>query len=232
MAHLKRLLAPRFWRVPKKEKKWVISPDPGPHRKFECIPLGIIVRDILHLADTRKEAKRIIKRGEILVDGRARKSIGYPVGLFDVLSIPRIKEHYRIVPTSYGLDLLKINPEEAKLKLCKIVKKTVVKKGRLQIGLNDGKTLLVDEDVYKTNDSLILTLPELSIVNHIPMKAGNLGVIVKGKNSGRICRIKEIIPGSFRRPSKAICEVDKEEKEVLLSRVFVIGKEKPLLTVS
>ncbi|HDJ96711.1 MAG TPA: 30S ribosomal protein S4e, partial [Candidatus Aenigmarchaeota archaeon] len=28
--HLKRLLAPKFWKLPKKVTKWVVTPRPGP----------------------------------------------------------------------------------------------------------------------------------------------------------------------------------------------------------
>jgi len=73
MSHLKRLAAPEFWPIPKKKYTWVFSPSPGPHKKEECIPLAIVVRDILKLAETGKEAKRIIKAGEVIVDGKVRR---------------------------------------------------------------------------------------------------------------------------------------------------------------
>ena len=59
MAHLKRYGIPKFWPLSKKEKVWAVKPRPGPHPKDFCIPLQIIVRDILELAETSKEAKKI-----------------------------------------------------------------------------------------------------------------------------------------------------------------------------
>jgi small subunit ribosomal protein S4e len=88
---------PRFWRVPKKERTWVVSPRPGPHKKFECIPLLIIVRDILKIVDNAKDAKKIIKSREIFVDGKPRRDHKYPVGLFDVVEIPKLRKQYRVV---------------------------------------------------------------------------------------------------------------------------------------
>lgn len=232
MAKLKRLLAPSFWKVPKKVRKWVVSPRPGPHPKFYSIPLLIIVRDILKLADTAKEAKKIIKSGEVLVDGKPRKDHRYPVGLFDVVSFPKIKKDYRIVPNPKGLSLIEIPEKEAKQKICRINNKTLVKKGKLQLNLHDGKNILVDNDSYKTGDSILIELPSLKILQHVPLAQGNLGLICKGLQAGKIVRIKEIIPGRIREKPKVICELDTQTKEIMKDRLFVVGKEKPLIKVS
>ena len=73
----------------------MVRPRPGPHKLNECIPLQILVRDVLKLVDTGSDAKRMIKMGEILVDGKPRKDHKYPAGLMDVVSIPKIKKNYR-----------------------------------------------------------------------------------------------------------------------------------------
>jgi len=179
--HLKRLLAPKFWRVPRKEKKWVVRPSPGPHKKFESIPLLIIVRDILKLADTGKEARKIIKAKEILVDGKPRLDHKYPVGLFDVITAPKLKKQYRIVPAKNGLTLIEIPKNESGLKLCRIEGKTLVKNGFLQLNLHDGKNILVKEkakkDSYKTGDSLLIETPGQKIKKHIKMVKGSTTII-------------------------------------------------------
>lgn len=231
MTKLKRLLAPKHWKISKKKFKWTVSPRPGPHGKFECIPLQIVVRDILHLAETGKEAKAIIKRGEILVDGKMRKDHAYPVGLFDVVSVPKKKENYRVVPTSYGLDLIKIDEKESNLKICRINNKTTLKGGKTQINLNDGKNLLA-EGKYKTGDSLLIEIPSLKIVEHLPLEKGYTGIVVKGKNSGMVCTIEKVYEGSFKKQAKVLCKVGKERIETLRDYLFVVGKEKPIIVVS
>ena len=190
-----------------------------------------MVRDFLHLAETGKEAKSIIKKGEILVDGKPRKDHAYPVGLFDVVFIPKLNECYRVVPTSYGLDLLKINKEESNLKICKILNKTTLKGGKTQLNLNDGKNIIVTEDVYKTNDSLLIEVPSLKIVQHIPLEKGCTGIVVKGKNSGKVCVVDKVYKGEFRKPARVLCKIGEEKIETLLDYLIVLGKEKPLITV-
>lgn len=231
MAKLKRLLIPTFWKVPKKTYKWAVSPRPGPHPKFYSIPLQVVVRDVLKLAETGKEARAIIKKGEVLVDGKARKDHAYPAGLFDVISIPRLKQHYRIVPFAKGLKLIKISEKESNLKICKIENKTVIKKNRIQLNLNDGKNIFADEK-YKIGDSLLLELPSLKIAQHIPLEKGCLGIVSRGINAGKTGEVKEIVPGKMKERAKVVCETEGKLQEILKDSFFVIGKDKPLISVS
>jgi len=230
--HLKRLSAPKYWRIPKKRTKWIVSPRPGPHKKLESIPLLILVRDILKLAELGKDAKRIIKTKEIFVDGKARIDHKYPVGLFDAIEIPKIGKQYRIIPTHYGLNVIEISKSEAKLKLCRINGKTLIKGKKLQLNLNDGKNIIAEtKKDYSTGDSLLIELPSQNIVDHIKMDKGMLSIITGGQNKGNVVNIKEIIIRRTREPNKVICVKEGKEFEAIMDYVFVIGKDKPLIKI-
>jgi small subunit ribosomal protein S4e len=219
---LKRLLAPEFWKVPKKVLKFTVSPRPGPHKKFECIPLMIIVRDVLKLAETGSEAKKVIKKGEILVDGKKRKDHAYPVGLMDAVSVPRIKKYFRVIPGEKGLELVEIEESEANKKICRINSKKVLKKGKIQLNLHDGRNILVEKDDYKTGDSLLIEVPSQKILQHIKLKVGSLGIILKGKNSGKKARVEEIIERkSLRESKKVLCDVEGKKVEINKDYFFV-----------
>lgn len=228
---IKRLLAPDFWRIPKKEKKYAVAPIPGPHKKFESIPLLIVIRDILKIAEKYKDAKKIIKRGEVLVDGKVRKDHRFPVGLFDVITIPKLGKNYRVVVSSKLLSIVEIDKKEANLKLCKVKSKKKVKGGKLQLTLHDGRNLLTDNNKIKTHDSLLIELPKAKIKQHIPLEKNMVGVVLKGKMVGKTGRVKEIIAGKFKTPPKLIVEISGQQKEVLKRDFFVVGKDKPLITV-
>jgi len=232
MTKLKRLLVPKFWKVEKKATTWAVSPMPGPHKKFESIPLQVLVRDILKLAETGKEAKTIINRRETIVDGQARRDTRFSVGLMDVIAIPKIKKYFRVVPSESGLKLVEIDEAESGKKLFKIKDKTIVKKGKTQLNLHDGKNLLVDKDIYKTGDSLLLKLPEQKILDHIKLEKGNTALITHGKNSGKIVKIKNVIVTRSREPNKIICELEDEQIEVIKEYVFVVGKKEPAIKLS
>jgi small subunit ribosomal protein S4e len=232
MSHLKRLAAPEFWPIPKKKYTWVFSPSPGPHKKEECIPLAIVVRDILKLAETGKEAKRIIKAGEVIVDGKVRRDYRYPVGLLDVVSFPKLNKHFRVVPHKNGLKLIEIDENEAKKKILKIVGKRSIKGNKFQLNMNDGKNLIVNENKYKTNASLLVELPGLKILDYVEMSVGNLALITSGQNSGKIGRIIEVKEGKFNVKPKLICEIGNRKVEVLKEHAVVVGREEPLIKVS
>ena len=154
--------------------KFTVVPRPGPHPKDFCIPLAVIVRDILGYAENMKEAKNIIKSGKILVDGKIRKDHKYPVGIFDVVEIPDVNEVFRVVPGEKFLELVKIPKKEKNLKLCRIDNKTVVRKGKIQLNLNDGKNILSVGKEFKTGDSLLIEIPKLNIKKHLKRKKGSL----------------------------------------------------------
>lgn len=178
--HLKRLAAPVRWELPRKIHKFTVRPLPGAHPMSESLPLLLIVRDILKYADNAREAKKIIKMGKVLVDGRVRKEEKLPVGLMDVVSLPDANENYRVLFDRKGR--IKLKPtENPDVKLCKIKNKTVIKGGHIQLNLHDGRNIVIkvsdptkaEEDVYKTGDTLLISIPEQEIKAHIPLKLVN-----------------------------------------------------------
>jgi len=230
--HLKRLSAPKYWRIPKKRTKWIVSPRPGPHKKLESIPLLILVRDILKLAELGKDAKRIIKTKEIFVDGKARIDHKYPVGLFDAIEIPKIGKQYRIIPTHYGLNVIEIPKSEAKLKLCRINGKNLLKGKKVQLNLHDGRNIIAEaKKEYNTGDSLLIEMPSQKIVEHVKMDKGMLSIITGGQNKGDVANIKEIITTRSREPNKVICIKEGKQFEAIKDYVFVIGKDKALIKI-
>jgi len=228
---LKRLLAPEFWKVPKKSSKWIISPHPGAHKKFESIPLAIIFRDILKIVENRSEAKTIVKNKEVLVDNRIVKDERFSVGLLDTLSIPKIKKYLRVVPTIKGLNFLEIPEKESKLKICRINSKKILKKGKVQLNLHDGNNLLVEKDIFKTGDSLLLEMPEKKIVEHLKLDSGALVLISKGKNAGKIGKAKKVIVSRSREPNKVVVELEKKEYDIVKDYIFVVGKNEPVISL-
>ena len=162
--HLKRYKAPKSWPIHPKEDTWTVKPAPGSHAIDDSLPLLVIIRDILGLADNSREAKRIINTGNVLIDGRAVKDYKFPVGFMDVLTIPKTEENYRILLDTKGrLTLHPISAEDASYKLAKVVNKSTIKGGKTQLNLHDGRNVLVDEDVYAGQDVICIGIPEQEI---------------------------------------------------------------------
>jgi len=233
--HLKRLMTPRFWNISKKASKWAVKPRAGPHKTFESIPLLVVVRDILELADDGKEAKSIIKMHEIFVDGKHRRDHKYPVGLMDVVSVPKLKKNYIVVPTKKGLELVEAKAKDSKSKVRKITGKRSVRGGKMQLNFHDGTNILVanakDAAKYNTGDSVVVEFSGKKIVNHFKMSKGSTVVITKGKNIGRWGKIEEVIVTKTKEPTKIMCDVENEKLEVIKDYVFVIGEKSPIIDI-
>lgn len=239
---LKRKPAPRFWPIHRKEFVWVVKPSAGPHSLESCLPLAIILRDILGFAKTRKEAKTIVSQGKIHVDGNIRREDNFPTGLMDVISIPDVDKHFRILPSKKGLILHPISKDEISFKLCRIENKTTVKNGHVQLNLHDGSNILVkvadpknpQEDVYETLDTVKLSIPERQILEHIKLKEKDFAIITGGKNIGKYGRIVTIegAKGKKRRNTLAIIEDEKGNRyQTILNFVFAIGEKQPLISL-
>jgi len=76
--HLKRLPAPRSWTIPRKTDFWVVKPSAGPHPIDASVPLGLILRDMLKVCASAREARHILNDRGVLVDGRAVTDPNFP----------------------------------------------------------------------------------------------------------------------------------------------------------
>ena len=67
-SHLKRIAAPKSWRIERKVRKWVVRANPGAHKISTSFPLAFFIRDVLGYANTMREVKNILTKKIILVD--------------------------------------------------------------------------------------------------------------------------------------------------------------------
>jgi small subunit ribosomal protein S4e len=234
MGHLKRLAAPPHLKISVKESVFTVCPSPGPHPKYECVPLLLIVRDYLRYAERSEEARKIIGAGKIFVDGRPVKDYKFPVGLMDVVSIPETGENYRVLPIyRHGLDLVEISREESGFKLGRIIRKMHVPGGHLQITLHDGRNIRfkdVTEETrqYNTRDTVKISIPSQVILGYLRLEEGKYGLLIKGPKQGLHGEIIEI-RREVTYPAKPIVRLKSSIGEVssLLDYVMVVGEEEP-----
>ncbi|MBT5285610.1 MAG: 30S ribosomal protein S4e [Euryarchaeota archaeon] len=224
--HLKRLAMPRSWPLPRKTSVWVTRPMPGAHSLEHCMPVSLVIRDVLGLAKTSREVRFILHNELAKIDGRIVKDTRRGVGLMDVLSLG--DEHYRCVLDHNGrLRYRTISAEEAAWKVCRIEGKTTIKGGQTQLNLHDGRNIIVDDpSQYNTGDSLKLGLPEQTIVDHIRFGEGTRCYLIGGGHVGETADVKEYIVKRSSMPN----EVQFESFGTVTRNVFAIGDAKMPLT--
>ena len=222
--HLKRLNMPRSWALPRKTTVWVTRPTPGAHSLDNCMPLNMVIRDVLEMAASTREVRSILHNGLAKVDGRIVKDTRRGVGLMDVLSLG--DQNFRCVLDSNGkLRYRQISPSDAEWKVCRIEGKTTIKGGRTQLNLHDGRCLLVDDaNAYNSGDSLKISLPDQQILDHLPFEDGASAYLIGGSHVGSISHVKEYI---VKRSSMAN-EVNFGDFGTTARHVFVVSDDTPL----
>ena len=228
---LKRQMAPKYWGITRKDKRFVITVRPGAHAKSQSIPTAVLLRDTLKKVTTLREAKSVIYDGKISVDGITRKSLHHSIGLMDVITLDGTTDIYRLVPKDGKLlKPLKIESAEKSKKLVKVTSKVTIKGGKTQLGFHDGRSLITDVDV-NVNDSCLIQIPEQKILDVIKLEKKSQVIVIKGVNAGRIGYVDKIKDGSFGLSKRIDLVMDDKKIEIPLKLIMVIGKEKPVIQI-
>ena len=228
---LKRQMAPMFWGINRKDKRFVITVRPGSHPKNNSIPSAVLLRDTLKQVKTLREAKSTIYGGKVKVDGVIQKSLHHSIGLMDVIELEGVTDVYRLVPKDgHILIPIKINPDEKSKKLAKVKSKTTIKNGQTQLGFHDGRSILTDMDV-NVGDVCLLQIPKQKILNVIKFEKNSQVIVTKGINAGRVGIVNEIKEGTFTLPKRISLLIDDKTVEIPANITMVVGKEKPAIQI-
>lgn len=225
--HLKRIAIPKTWEIMRKTNVFVSRPNPGAHSNAFGMSLNTLMKEIIGCARTTKEVKRMLHKKFVLVDGRIRHDEKFNVGFMDSISFPSTKESYRVSFTKKGkLTAFKIPEIEANQKLIRIINKKTLPGEKTQLTCGDGRTIIVDKDVYKSNDVLHIELPSQKIKSHLQFKKGASALIVKGKYAGFTGVISEISDDKL-----VTIKTEDGDFHTKFSYVFITGDKKPVISV-
>jgi len=221
--HLKRLAMPKTWPLARKQTVWITKPLPSGHSLELCLPINIVLRDLLGITTKTKETKKLLATSEIKIDERRVKDYKEAMGLFDRLYLPGLDKYYTlIINRKNKLKLVELPKELATTKPLKIKNKVMVKKAKIQLTFHDGRTILAGNE-FKVNDSVLFDLKNKKIVKHLPLKKDANVYIIGGKHVGQFGKFKESVVKGNRR--YAIVDIDGKNYEILIKNTFVIDEE-------
>jgi small subunit ribosomal protein S4e len=229
---LKRGAAPRTWTIPRKGTKWVKRPGPGPHAQDQSVPIQIVLRELLGVARTAREARLLTRSGSVRVDGKVVQDLDRGVGLMDTLSLAApLDAHYRMVKNTRGkLTLVKIPSPEAGIKIGQVRAKHSVRSGKVEVTLHDGRNLLVAATTpYRVGDSLKIEVPTQKVVDHYKLAPGVLAYVAGGSHVGQLARVEKV---EVRNSSQANLVHFAEGFSTTKQYVFVVGQKGPELTLA
>lgn len=237
--HLKRYVVSKHVPIHKKAFKYAVRPSPGPHAANDCIPIAILLRDMFSFARNMSEVKRILFERNVEVDGRVKTNRKHPIGFMDVISFPKIKEHYRLIYfEKKGLRTVPISEKETNIKLCQIKNKTTITDGLTQLNLHDGRNIVLSKEEsstarYSTHDTIKISLPDQKILEKYELKLGNYGFVTSGRWMGKHGTIEEISThGTKNTKNVTLRTPDGTELVTLYNYIFVVGTESPSITIA
>ena len=224
-------MAPTFWGINRKEKRFVITVRPGSHPKNYSIPTAVLLRDTLKKVKTLREAKSSIYDGKVKIDGVTQKSLHHSIGLMDVIELDGTTDVYRLVPKQgHILQPIKIDSAEKSKKLAKVKSKTNIKGGKTQLGFHDGRTIITDMKA-NIDDTCLLQIPEQKILDVIKFEKNSQVIVTRGINTGRIGLVNEIKQGTFTLPKRISVIIDDNTVEIPATITMVVGKDKPIIQI-
>jgi len=196
------------------------------------MPLIVFLRNKLHYAMNGREVKAITMQRLVKIDGKVRTDASFPAGFQDVISLEKTNEHFRLIYDTKGrFTVHRISSEEAEYKLGKVKRVQLGAKGIPFLVTHDARTIRYPDPAIKVNDTVKIDLASGKITDHISFDTGALAMVTGGRNMGRVGVIthRERHDGGF----NIIGLKDAVDNEFATreSNVFVIGKEKPWISL-
>ena len=224
--HLKRIRAPKSWLMDKMGGVFAVRPAEGPHALRESMPLQVVLRDKLHFARTGREVDVILhqREGLVQIDRKVRRNPKYPVGLMDVIDLPKVGAAYRVLYDVKGrFVFLKLKKAEAGFKLCRIEKKQVGANGVTYLVTHDGRTLRFASKEATINDTVKYNLESGEVGERYAMAVHNVAFIMNGSNRGRVGIITHIAHFDGNHDLVTLKDAKGHIFTTRISYVFVIG---------
>lgn len=213
--HLKRQKVPKNWPIERKGTAYIVRPNAN---LSNGIPILVALRDMLKLAQTRKEVKKAIHVKNLLLNGSPVKDEKNSISLFDTLTIVPSNESYKLSLSEKGkFQIEKINAGEETHKIAKIINKKILKGKKIQLNLSDGRNFLSDIKC-NVNDSVLIDLKKKKIEKCLPLKEKGEVLVFAGKHAGKKANIDKI------NQVKKMAELTFEDKKinVLIKQLIII----------
>ncbi len=224
--HQKRLSKPKVIPITdKKSKTWIIKQQTGPHARESSMPLVVLLREVLGVAKTSREARNILNNRLVEVDGKVRTKEDFPIGIMDVIGFPKADKYYRLVVDWKGrLRPIDIDKAKAGKKILKVLDKHISPGTKISLTFHDGRNMLSDNHI-RVGDSVLVSLPEAKLVSHLKLAPGCRCLIREGKHAGSIVSLDEIIPRKAGKPNEAKVTGEDGQFTTVAKYLFVVGNE-------
>jgi small subunit ribosomal protein S4e len=191
-------------------------------------------RHHLKVALNGREANVIIqdKEAGIKVDNRVRRDIKFPVGIFDVITLIKTGESYRLLYDVKGrFTLVKQKSDEAKTKLLKIRRRVVGANKEPYVVTHDSRTIRFPNPEISEGDTVKFDLEKNAIVEFYKNEPGHLAYITAGNNVGRVGQILHVEKHLGSYDIVHLKDNNGKTFATRASNLFIIGNKKSSVTL-
>lgn len=187
MKHQKRQTVPKNWPIPRKGTTFVIK------NNSKGIPILVVLRDMMNLAQNRKEVKQAIHKKDLMINNKLVNDEKKSLELFDILTIIPEKKSYKLILSNKGKYALEeVSEKETKNKISKVIGKKILSGRKTQLNLSDGKNYLSDLKC-NLNDSVSVNFEKNKIEKCLALKEKAEVLVIGGKHAGATGTIQKII---------------------------------------
>jgi len=182
MTHQKRLSAPRHYPIQRKDQTYITTIT-GSRENTDAIPALVFLREVTNYAETKKEAKQIIRNGQMLRNNEPLGDIREGIGNLDLIELPDAEEKFRVVKKGEDLEFLETNSDE-------VVAKITGKKDEGEeyvYHLHNGENYQSNEE-YEVGNTLRLNDGE-----EVELEEGVQVLVTDGKHAGETGELKDIV---------------------------------------
>lgn len=217
MAHQKRLSAPKHYPIERKDQKYITTIK-GSRSPESSIPALLFLREITEYADTKKEAKKIVREGKLLRNGEPIRDIQQGLGILDTVELPEAEEKYLILTTPKGVKFKEIDQTT---KIGKITGKKV--QGDQYIyRLHNGENFQTEKE-FQTGSTLLIEDEE-----EIQLQE-NANVLVKqGQHAGKTGTLEKIEKHTQNPDTATIQTEENGEFRTQLQNLIAINQKVPI----
>lgn len=216
--HIKRTQMPNTWPIPRKGKRQRFIAKPS-HSGNKSITILAILRDLLKVVKTRKEAKYIVNNGDVLINNKIRKDDKFPVFAFDTINLTKLNKYYRLEIVNKKYVLTEIDAKQSDSKTIKIIGKKILSKDKTQINLEDGTNLEYNKE-FRVGDSVVFNTKENKIEKILPLKQKANVEIIGGKHAGDKGEILSI--ETMKRGSEYKIKLENGKEVLLPFKTFLV----------
>jgi small subunit ribosomal protein S4e len=212
MTHQKRLSAPKHYPIFRKDNTYV-STIKGSRSKEDAIPANVFLRDVTGYAETDKEAKKIVKNGDILRNREELRDVKQGIGVLDLVQLPKAEESFRVLRDGNGLDFV---PTEDDRTAAKITGKSV-EGDDFVYHLHNGENFRSTTE-YETGSTLLLKDGE----EEVKLEEGADVLVISGQHAGETAELEEINERGMNSDTGTVSE-NGTEFETKLENLVALG---------